>query len=308
MCKVNGMCQSRNDNYKPEILLCQYLDITFPEQKPHFIYAYYARDFCIGLLRNLYEMICGIHNIHAVVCVDGGSDSLMVGDEDGLGDPIEDAVSIGAIFSLASPSVKYSFLLCVGIGADRYNDVSDTASLRAIAELTAAGGFRGGFCLEPNSDAFLFYKNAVQYIYANQSFQSVLAGVIVSSIEGYFGSETIPDFVTQSNRLRPGDIYFWPISGMVFAFDIKAVAERSQIIKWIYDCTSVKDCHNTLRACRSDMGRSGAVKPEENLPIHSQFSVIKKTHQAYIEGFGDTDNPCDITKSDRKDKNNCILM
>ncbi len=50
--------------------------------------------------------------------VDGGTDSLMRGDESGLGDPIEDACSILAASKLRT--LRHKFLISIGFGADRY--------------------------------------------------------------------------------------------------------------------------------------------------------------------------------------------
>lgn len=96
---VSGDTISEDIHYFPEILLCQYLDQEYPETAPHKIYAYYARSFCIPVLRTFYESLCDKHSLHAIIAMDGGSDSLMVGDEQGLGDPIEDAVTIGRPFN-----------------------------------------------------------------------------------------------------------------------------------------------------------------------------------------------------------------
>jgi hypothetical protein len=54
----------------------------------------------VPLLVDLYSYIVETHKIDAVVIFDGGSDSLMKGDEEGLGDPIEDCVSLTAVSKL----------------------------------------------------------------------------------------------------------------------------------------------------------------------------------------------------------------
>jgi hypothetical protein len=276
VCKVNGSCSSSQD-YQPEISLCRYLDQEYPADAPHFIYAYYARDFGIPLLRELYEFICDTQSIDAIVCMDGGSDSLMVGDEDGLGDPIEDAVSVGAISSLTCESVTQRYLLVIGLGADRFNDVSDASSLRAIAELTAAGAFRGAVCMEPDSEGFMFYKHALQFIYAHQSFQSVLSSSIVCSVEGAFGADVVPEFAAQSQRVKPGEMFLWPISGIIWAFDIAKVYERSKLIPCIEKCSTQRQCYIELDKLRTREGLH--VRGVEQLPRHEDYSCVKKSER-----------------------------
>ena len=77
--------------YGPEVHVCSFLDDRYPEDAPHHAYAYYARAFTVPLLRQLYQQLVKQHSIDGIVLFDGGSDSLMVGDEEGLGDPIETA-------------------------------------------------------------------------------------------------------------------------------------------------------------------------------------------------------------------------
>jgi hypothetical protein len=77
------------DRYAPEIHLCSFLDQEFPASAPHQMYASYARSFTPMGLYRWYSTLCRAEKVDAVLLVDGGSDSLMVGDEAGLGDPIE---------------------------------------------------------------------------------------------------------------------------------------------------------------------------------------------------------------------------
>jgi hypothetical protein len=66
----------------PEVHVCSYLDSIYPNSAPHSVYAYYARAFSVPSLRQLYEQLIDAHAIDAIVLVDGGSDSLMAGDEE----------------------------------------------------------------------------------------------------------------------------------------------------------------------------------------------------------------------------------
>ena len=78
---------------------------------------------------------------------------------------------------------EYGVYATVGLGADRYNHVSDAASLRAIAELTKMpGGFGGSISII--GPMLNFYRKCLAHIYRNQTFRSVLSGAIVASGEG----------------------------------------------------------------------------------------------------------------------------
>jgi hypothetical protein len=252
-------------DYGPEVHVCSFLDACYPASAPHSVYAYYARAFTVPLLRRFYRQLIESHDIDALVLVDGGSDSLMVGDEEGLGDPIEDAVSVTTAASL--DGLRAKILISIGLGTDRYNHVSDAASLRAVAELTRMGGFLGAIGLEPTSPGARFYRACLGHIYQNQDFRSVLAGTIVSAIDGWFGREAVPPLLDE--RVRPGELFLWPLMAVLWAFDVDVVAQRSLIAHWIGDCRTVPACYAALHAGR--MGLGARLRAVENLPRHEEM-------------------------------------
>lgn len=251
--------------YAPEVRVCSFLDRRFPKDGPHAVYAYYARAFSVPRLRRLYAGWVAEHAIDAVVLFDGGSDSLMVGDEEGLGDPVEDAVSVTAVATLDGPRV--AILVSVGLGSDRFNGVSDAASLRAIAELTRSGGYLGALGLEPGGEAFEFYRAAVRHLYAGQEFRSGVTANVVSAVEGCFGAECAPD-VLPLGHSPPRTLFVWPPMALLWAFDVRAVAERSLLAHWIRDCETPRECWLAVAAGRRALGprRRGV----ENLPRHEE--------------------------------------
>lgn len=194
VCVVDGNCVSRS-NYGPEVALCSFLDKRFPDRAPKrltfpvkkagtdqpaaatgtpdtkdssgehkqgawWLYASYARHWTAHALQHFYHTLAVLHDVDAILIIDGGSDSLMKGDEAGLGDPIEDAASVAAVASLpntvpapktttkakaaaaAAAAATVDFvpvrvLVALGFGCDRFNTVEDRDSFAAIAELTA---------------------------------------------------------------------------------------------------------------------------------------------------------------------------
>ncbi len=254
-----------DEHYGPEVHVCSFLDLRYPSSSPHFVYAYYARAFTVPLLKQLYRQFVTSHSVDAIVLVDGGSDSIMAGDEEGLGDPIEDAVSVTTVASLKE--VKVRVLISIGLGTDRFNQVSDAASLRAIAELTKAGGFLGAVSLEPTGVGSLFYRDCLAYIYQRQGFRSVLAGTINAAVEGWFGRQEVPPMLR--DRVRSGQLFLWPLMAVLWGFDVETVASRSLIAKWIRECQTVEDCYAALQRGRSQLG--AAVRDVENVPRHEEM-------------------------------------
>lgn len=250
-------------SYAPEVHAASFLDERFPEDGPHGLYAFYARAFTVPTLTRLYGQLVQEHQVDAVILVDGGSDSLMAGDEEGLGDPVEDAVSITTVADLPGPKLK--LLLTTGLGADRFNHVSDAATLRAIAELTRAGGFLGALSLEPDGVPMRLYRDLLAHLDARHAFRSVLSASILASAEGGFGSEAIPE--TVAGRVSPGGLFLWPLMAMVFAFDVQAVAARSRFPGWLRTAQTVHECYARVLAGREAL----SLRPVENLPRHEDL-------------------------------------
>jgi len=264
---VTASAEKYDAYYAPEVHVASFLDQEYPDTAAHMLYACYARSWCQPRFTKFLQQVVDQHSVDAVVCIDGGSDSLMVGDEEGLGDPIEDAVSVASLAKLHR--IQTSLLVSVGFGCDRFNHVSDAASLRAVAELTAQGGYRGCLALEPGGVPLQFYRRCLEHIYARQGFQSVLAGTILNAAEGCYGSDVVPSML--SSRLEPGSCFMWPLMGMLWAFDPQAVASRSSIIKWI-DGKHVARLQSVLDSERAKLARTGCLRKVEELPQHQEYA------------------------------------
>ena len=240
------------------------------------MYACYARDFVPNHLFDVYKMIIEKHDIDTLLLIDGGTDSLMRGDESGLGDPIEDAtsvcaaarlrtlrhkflISIGFVSSFSFPLFSFQSIALKRFGADRFNGVSDGASLRAVAELTKMGGFRGSFSIELEDPGRLFYEELLDHIYQAQSFRSVLSSLILASSKGDYGV-IVP--ALSGGRVQEGDgAYVWPLMTMLFCFDVDVVFERSLICKWINAAESPTHAHFLLMQGRHTV----EIRPEEQI-------------------------------------------
>ena len=113
--------------YFPELHLARWF-AGQGEQVP--IYGFYRTG--VQPLLESYRALCSHLGIEAVVLVDGGTDSLMRGDEAGLGTPQEDVASLAAVHAL---DLQYKLLVCLGFGIDTYHGVSHAQFLEAVAAL-----------------------------------------------------------------------------------------------------------------------------------------------------------------------------
>jgi hypothetical protein len=89
-----------------------------------------------------YRALVAKLNVDTIILVDGGTDSLMRGDEEGLGTPQEDVTSIAAVHSLP---IARKMLVCLGFGISRAGQrrvcrCEARGARRARASLTWAAG------------------------------------------------------------------------------------------------------------------------------------------------------------------------
>ena len=122
-------------NYFPEGYLCQW----FRQQGEEVSLYCFERTGAIPL-REAYLTLLDHLEIDTLLLVDGGTDSLMRGDEDGLGTPHEDVASLAAVCDLP---LQRKLLVCLGFGIDAFHGVCHAHFLEAVAELTRCGAFLG---------------------------------------------------------------------------------------------------------------------------------------------------------------------
>lgn len=214
----------------------------------------------------------------------------MKGDEHGLGDPIEDAVSVAAIASLCCSVSSYQeslsspdsisdrkplgLLYSVGFGCDRFNFVSDASSLRAVAELTASGGFLGSFSLTPASRRVAIYREGLAHIYQRQTMRSILSGCILASSLGSYGNDLqsadfgarLPSSTAPSSFPSSEELFLWPLMSMIWMFDITVVAKRSLICQWIATATTPQEAGELLARHREALHKQQGIRHVEHLP------------------------------------------
>jgi len=80
-------------NYFPEKYLKLWLELQGEDVE---IYGFEKTG--VNPLKNAYKYLIKEHQIDTILLVDGGTDSLMFGDEEGLGTPQEDICSMAAVY------------------------------------------------------------------------------------------------------------------------------------------------------------------------------------------------------------------
>jgi hypothetical protein len=205
--------QSTDLPYFPERWLAEWLQ-TQARSAP--IYAF-AKSGARQLIA-AYERIVASHEIDLVLLIDGGTDSLLFGDEPGLGTVVEDALSIVA----ACAAVKENVLLAaIGFGIDHFHGVSHYAFLENVARLIRDSSFLGAFSLvsrSPEAEAFLDLVD-----YANQrqpAHRSIVNNSIASALRGEFGD------YHATNRTSGSELFINPLMSQYWTFEAPRIVRH----------------------------------------------------------------------------------
>jgi len=222
-----------DDDYFPEKFLCEWFAGKGDEVP---IYCFKPTG-AMNVRQNYEDMIKKL-DIDALVLVDGGTDSLMRGDEPELGTPFEDMASIAAAHMVDLP-VK--LLINLGFGVDTFHGVCHAYVLEAVADLTAQGAFLGAFSLLPGMPEFQAFKESVEYVCAKMpGRESIVATSIVAAGEGRFG-----DF-HPTDRTSGSTLFINPLMALYWCFDLDGVARRCLYIDYLVNTYSRWDMHRAI--------------------------------------------------------------
>ena len=225
------------DRYFPERRLAEWLA---ENEQPSTVYAF--EKVGVGPLRAAYARLVQELAVQAVVLVDGGTDILMRGDEEGLGTPEEDMTSLAAVAKLDAVE---GFVASIGFGVDAYHGVCHAHVLENIAAIERDGGYLGAFAVTaamPEGRAYLSAVNHAQLVTPGRS--SIVNGSIAAAIEGKFGN------VRFTTRTEQSELFINPLMAVYFAFELQAVAKQSLYLHLLEDTESIFDVADRIRAFR----------------------------------------------------------
>lgn len=155
-----------------------------------------------------------------LILIDGGTDSLMRGDESGLGTPVEDISSIAAADTLGD-LVERSVLVCLGFGVDAFHGVSHVDFLQATSELTRSGDFLGTFSLTLDMPEVKQFVEATRFVLEQTpSRPSIVCTSILSALEGHFGNHQT------TSRTADSELFINPLMTLYWCYQLRAVAQR----------------------------------------------------------------------------------
>jgi hypothetical protein len=236
--------------YFPEFHLCRWFR-RHGEEVP--VYCF-DRTGLRPLLES-YRAVVAHLGADAVVLVDGGTDSLMRGDEAGLGTPEEDIARIAAVDEL---EVAGKYLVCLGFGVDAFHGVCHAHALEAVAELTRAGGFLGAFSLLREMPEVRRYEEATLAVFdAMPDFPSIVSASILSALEGHYGDHH------RTARTRGSTLWINPLMTFYWCFRLEPVARR---LLYLDEVKRTQDYWELMQAIDAFRKRCTAIRERAVLP------------------------------------------
>jgi hypothetical protein len=236
--------------YFPEKWLAEWLHAN---GRPAPIYAFAKSG--VRPLSAAYSWIVDHHQIDLIVLIDGGTDSIIFGDEPGLGTVVEDAVSIVAVDKVAG---ERAVLAAIGFGVDDYHGVSHHAFLENVARLTSDGGFLGAFSLQRDiaeADGFLDLVD-----YANQrqpAHPSIVCNSIASAVRGEFGN------YHATNRTSGTDLFINPLMSQYWTFAVSGIIRRMTYASALAETERMEDASRAINLSRE----TAEVRPRRPIPL-----------------------------------------
>jgi hypothetical protein len=241
--------------YFPELHLARWLHSERGESVPVYCFDRTGAAPVTTAYRNLVAHLGGVD---AVILIDGGTDSLMRGDENGLGTPEEDVASLCAADALTD--IPTRLLVCTAFGVDTYHGVCHAQFLEAVAALTAEGAYLGAWSLTPDMPEVAAYRSALEWVHrAMFNHPSIVNSSLLAAIEGRFGDHHA------THRTAGSELFINPLMAFYWAFDLPAVARRNLYLDRVRDTQTYEELWQTIGRFRSEPGVM--IQGWTNLPV-----------------------------------------
>jgi len=184
-----------------------------------------------------YEALVEKFYPEAILLVDGGTDSLMRGDEAKLGSPEEDMASMCAVDKLLS--VKKKFMVCIGFGIDSHHGVNHFLFLENVASLIKTGGFLGTFTAMKEMEEVKFYQKACKYSFTKMQ-TSIVSGSISAAVDGEYGD------VKFTSRTGGSKLWINPLMSIYWCFYLDHVARNRYNLEELKKARNFNELYDTL--------------------------------------------------------------
>ncbi len=243
--------QTAATKYFPEMHLARWLTDRYGETP---IFAIESTG--AGPVIDAYSWLVQRLQPDTILLVDGGTDSLMRGDEAGLATPEGDAVSLLAAYGLKG--IPRKLLACLGFGIDSHGGVCHAQFLENVASLSRDEGYLGSWSLTHDSDEFRFYQEACEFTFARIPQQpSIVNTSIIAAVGGGFGN------VHSTKRTEGSTLFINPLMGQYWGFSLDAVARKNLYLENIRNTNTAEEVAMEIEKFRDTLP---AIRPWISIP------------------------------------------
>ena len=222
-------------DYFPEKLVAGWLWDTYQINCPVYTFKYGTG---VLPLRRAYNHLIEKYQIDTLLLVDGGTDSVIFGDEKGLGTIVEDANSMVAAAKTYAP---YKYLAAIGFGIDHFHGVSHYNFLENVATLIKDNGYLGAFSLTQDMEEGRQFLALTDYLNKNNSERSIVNNSIASALEGDFGD------IHRTDRTRENALFINPLMPLYWTFSLESIVNRMLFAPALEDCNTITEVINKIR-------------------------------------------------------------
>ena len=227
-------------NYFPEKYLKRWFEL---QEEDVDIYGFERTG--VNPLKDAYKYLIKDHEIDTVLLIDGGTDSLMFGDEEGLGTPQEDVCSMAAVYR---SGIEKQYLISVGFGVDHFHGVSHYRFLENIAELSKDGGYLGLFQMTNEMEESKKYIDAINFVNQKmKGMESIVSNSIISALEGHYGD------YHSTQRTQGSELWINPLMTIYWCFNLQNVIKKIKYYDYIEDTNSIGELNGQLMKYRNGL-------------------------------------------------------
>jgi hypothetical protein len=224
--------------YFPEKYLAQW----FVAQGEHIPIYCFERTGVQPLL-TAYQTLVDLLHVDTIILIDGGTDSLMRGDEPGLGTPEEDIASIAVVHQL---QIATKLLVCLGFGVDAFHGVCHAHFLEAVSDLAQRNGFLGTWSLTNNMPEVQRYREATEAVLATMSFHpSIVSTSILSALAGLFGD------IQMNERTAGSQLFINVLMTLYWCFRVDPIAQRLLYLDKILHTQTSREMRHAIEQFRA---------------------------------------------------------
>lgn len=231
-------------NYFPEVYLAQWLTKQFGETP---VFAIERRG--VKPVLAAYDWLATNLQFDTLLLVDGGTDSLMRGDEIDLGTPQEDMASLYAANAVSG--VPRKILVSIGFGIDTFHGICHAHFLENTAALIANGGYLGAWSLTHEMEEFHQYREACEFVMARTPQRpSIVNTSLISAVIGRFGDQHT------TKRTEGSELFINPLMALCWAYSLEAVAHRNLYLDQIANTSSYQELSLAIETFRATLPKT----------------------------------------------------